>query len=157
MRIHTILIVVIAFASVVAGSALAGDIPAKDGATAKWMIKQERMWANMACGGKWIALDVFADDFHGTSPNGGHYGKPKSIPTNDPNIKWSTDCHLDKADVRFFSTDVAVVYGAESKTVELPDSKYERRCLAWTDTWLKRIGKWQLIAVQDGRIKCPAK
>ena len=157
MRIHIILIVAAVVTLLVAGVAFANDVPTKDGATAKWMIQQERMWANMACGGKWVALDVFADDFQGTSPNGGHYGKPKSVPINDPNAKWSTDCRLDKADVRFFSTDVAVVYGTESKTVAPQGSKHERRCLVWTDTWLKRNGKWQIIAVQDSRIKCPAK
>jgi hypothetical protein len=157
MRMYTILVVAVALASIVAGSALASDAHAKDNATAEWMIKQEGIWANMACGGKWIALDVLADDFQGTSPNGEHYVKPKSVPTNDPNTKWSTDCRLDKADVRFFSSDVAVVYGAESKTAPLSDSKHERRCLVWTDTWLKRNGKWQMIAVQDNRIKCPTK
>lgn len=157
MRMYTIMIIAIGFASIFAGSALAGDVPAKDSATAKWMIKQERIWASMACGGNWIALDVLADDFQGTSPNGGHYVKPKSVPANDPDTRWSTNCRLDKADVRFFSSDVAVVYGAESKTVSLPDSKHERRCLVWTDTWIKRDGKWQMIAVQDSRIKCPAK
>lgn len=157
MRMYTMLVVAVALASIVGGSALASDVPAKDSTTAKWMIKQERIWANMSCGGKWIALDVLADDFQGTSPDGGHYVKPKSVPTNDPNTKWSTDCRLDKADVRFFSSDVAVVYGAESKIVPLPESKYERRCLVWTDTWLKRNGKWQMIAVQDNRINCPAK
>jgi hypothetical protein len=75
----------------------------------------------------------------------------------DASTKWSTDCKLDAADVRFFSDDVAVVYGAESKTIELPDGKTERRCLAWTDTWMRRHGKWQVIAVQDNRIECPAK
>jgi hypothetical protein len=156
MRIRSSLIVAVVLA-LAAGSAPASDLPANDGATAKWMIKQESTWANMACGGKWIALDVFADDFQGTSPNGGHYGKPKSVRANDPSAKWSTDCRLDKAEVHFFSSDVAVVYGTESKTVPLPDSKHERRCLVWTDTWLKRSGKWQLIAVQDSRIECPAR
>jgi hypothetical protein len=49
------------------------------------------------------------------------------------------------------------MYGAESKTVTLADGKPERRCLLWTDTWLRRNGKWQIIAVQDNRIECPVK
>ncbi len=64
---------------------------------------------------------------------------------------------LDEADVRYFGQDIAVIYGAESKTVELEDKKHERRCLVWTDTWLRRNGKWQIIAVQDNRIDCPEK
>ena len=54
-----------------------------------------------------------------------------------------------------FGDNVAVVYGSESSVAVLPDSKSERRCLVWTDTWLKRKGRWQIIAVQDARIDCP--
>jgi len=157
MRSHTILISVVAVASTFAGRSFADNIPAKDSATVQWMIEQERAWANMACGGKWVASEILADDFQGTSPKGSRYGKPTGAPTYDPKTQWSTDCRLDSADVRFFSADVAVVYGTESKTVALPDSKHERRCLVWSDMWLRREGKWQIIAVQDNRIDCPAK
>ena len=157
MRSQQLLVVVAALVSTVAGPVLADDIPAKDSATADWIVEQERAWANMACGGKWIASEILADDFQGTSPKGTRYGKPKGEPTNDPNTQWSTDCRLDSADVRFFSADVAVVYGAESKTVALPDATHERRCLVWSDMWLKRKGTWQIIAVQDNRIECPTK
>jgi|GEM_PF-740728 len=158
MRSHTILFCVAAVAAAFAGQALAADIPANNGATAKWMIEKERAWANMACGGEWVATEILADDFQGTAPKGIRYGKPKSAPTYDPKTQWSTDCRLDQADVRFFSPDVAVVYGAESKTVALPDAnEHERRCLVWSDMWLRREGRWQIIAVQDNRVECPAK
>ena len=119
------------------------------------MVEQEKAWAEMACGGKSVISD-FADDFQGTSPKGARYGKPADEPP-DPKTQWSTDCRLDSAEVRFFTADVAVVYGAESKTVALPDSKHERRCLVWSDTWLRRNERWQIIAVQDNRVECPAK
>ncbi|MBB6242438.1 nuclear transport factor 2 family protein [Rhodanobacter sp. MP1X3] len=157
MRSGTILICVAAVAAVFAGQALAVDTPTNDGITAKWMIEKERAWANMACGGEWVATEILADDFQGTAPKGMRYGKPKSAPTYDPKTQWSTDCRLDEADVRFFSPDVAVVYGAESKTVALPDAKHERRCLVWSDMWLRRKGRWQIIAVQDNRVECPTK
>jgi hypothetical protein len=148
---------VLALAVVHAGAAFAVDMPAKDGDTAQWMIVKERAWANMACGGEWVASEILADDFQGTAPKGLRYGKPASAPAPDPKTPWSTDCRLDSADVRFFSADVAVVYGSESKTVALADSKHERRCLVWTDMWMRRNGKWQIIAVQDNRVECPAK
>jgi hypothetical protein len=125
--------------------------------TTQWMLAQEKAWAQMACGGKAVANDLFADDFQGTAPGGGHYGKPTGKPTYDPDTKWSTDCQLDDADVRFFGPHMAVVYGKESRTVPLPEAGHERRCLVWTDTWLERNGKWQMIAVQDGRMTCPQK
>lgn len=151
-------VILISFSlAIFAGHVLAADIPPKDGATAKWMIEKERGWANMACGGEWVATEILADDFQGTAPKGVRYGKPKSAPAYDPKTQWSTDCHLDEADVRFFSADAAVVYGAESKTVALPDGKHERRCLVWSDMWLRRKGRWQIIAVQDNRVDCPVK
>lgn len=157
MSSRAIRIYAVVLASIGAGAAFADDIPAKDGATAQWMVVKERAWANMACGGEWVASEILAEDFQGTAPKGVRYGKPASAPAEDPKTQWSTDCRLDSADVRFFSADVAVVYGSESKTVTLPDSKHERRCLVWTDMWLRRHGKWQIIAVQDNRVECPVK
>lgn len=134
----------------------AGDMTADQSATAKWIVERARAWAEQACGGEWVLTEILADDFQGTAPKGSRYGKPAGRPSRDPKTKWSTDCRLDSADVRFFAADVAVVYGSESKTVELEDSKHERRCLVWTDTWMRRNGKWQIIAVQDTRVDCPA-
>jgi hypothetical protein len=76
-------------------------------------------------------------------------------PAYDP-ATFHADGRLLDADVRFCGAEVAVVYGSETSTVTLPDSTQERRCLVWTDTWLRRDGKWQIIAVQDARIDCPA-
>jgi hypothetical protein len=137
-------------------SAASADVlPAQDNATAKWMVEQEKAWAEMACGGRSVVA-VFADDFHGTSPKGARYGKPADE-APDPKTQWSTDCRLDSAEVRFFSADVAVVYGSESKTVALADARSERRCLVWSDVWLRRKQRWQIIAAQDNRIDCPAR
>lgn len=145
------------FVCIAAGTAFAADMTAEQRSTADWMIGQAKAWADQACGGKWVLSDLLADDFKGTSPKGSRYEKPTGEPPREPDTKWSIDCVLDGADVRFFGTDVAVVYGAESKTVTLPDGKLERRCLVWTDTWLRRNGKWQIIAVQDNRIECTTK
>jgi hypothetical protein len=142
------------FAMTIGTPVLAEDLPARDGAVAQRMIKLERGWAEQACGGRWVASQMLAADFHGTAPKGSRYNKPTDEPQPEPKTQWSTDCRLDEADVRFFTADVAVVYGAESKTIALPDSKHERRCLVWTDTWLRRNGQWQVIAVQDNRTEC---
>jgi len=157
MRSNNVLIAVVAISTIFAGPASAEDVPANDSPIAKWMIEKEAAWANMACGGKWVATEILADDFQGTSPKGTRYGKPAGEAPYDPKTQWSTDCRLDSADVRFFSADVAVVYGSESKSVVLPDSKHERRCLVWSDVWLRRKARWQIIAVQDNRIDCPTK
>jgi hypothetical protein len=59
------------------------------------------------------------------------------------------ECRLGDARVYFFDEDLAVFYGSESR-VEKDNHGMERtRSLIWTDTWLKRDGKWQVIAAQD--------
>lgn len=157
MKNHGLIAGVLCAVATLSTSAFAADMTPEQSATAKWMIEQATAWADQACGGKWVISDLLADDFQGTAPKGIRYGKPTGEPPKDPKTKWSTDCRMDGAEVRFFSADVAVVYGAESKTVPLEDAKQERRCLVWTDTWMRRHGKWQIIAVQDNRIECPAK
>jgi hypothetical protein len=157
MNARPIVAMLVANVSLCVSPALAEETPVKHNSTVQWMIEQARAWADQACGGKWVISELFADDFKGTSPKGIRYEKPTGKPPNDPKTQWSTNCTLDEADVRFFGPNVAVMYGAESKTVALPDGKQERRCLVWTDTWLRRNGKWQIIAVQDNRTECPAK
>jgi hypothetical protein len=115
-----------ASAVICAQAAIAEDLSAEQRATAAWMAEQSRAWANQACGGKWVISDLLADDFKGTAPKGSRYEKPSGEPPHDPDTKWSTTCTLDEADVRFFGHDVAVVYGAETKTVALPEGKLER-------------------------------
>jgi hypothetical protein len=60
--------------------------------------------------------------------------------------------------VRFFSfssgEDVAIIYGSEhaiGKDKTHPDAK---QCQVWTDTWLKRDGKWHIAAAQDNKVDC---
>lgn len=61
--------------------------------------------------------------------------------------------------MHFFSTsgkddDVAIIYGTEhaiGKDKAHPDAK---QCQAWTDTWLKRSGKWQVASAQDNKVDC---
>lgn len=148
-------------AILMAGLALAGTpavaAPESRADTKRWMVEQARAWADQACGGRWVVSELFADDFRGTSPKGARYEKPAEAPMSDASTQWSKDCRLDAAEVRFFGDDVAVMYGAESKTVPLPDGDSERRCLVWTDTWMRRNGRWQIIAVQDNRVECPSR
>jgi ketosteroid isomerase-like protein len=55
--------------------------------------------------------------------------------------------HLDYAHVRFFG-DTAVVQGSETWT-----RKGGRKGrFVWTDTWLRRNGKWQIIAAEDDSV-----
>ena len=56
--------------------------------------------------------------------------------------------------MRFFGDSIAIAYGAEGAVSKAKDGKETKHCLIWTDTWLKRAGKWQIVAAQDTNIPC---
>lgn len=150
-------IVVFSAGSLFVGRSAKGQAPVGEDELSQWMIAQAKAWAEQSCGQPWVLSDLLAADFRGTSPGGSRYGKPREAPTFGPETQWHTDCQLLEADVRFFGPDVAVVYGAESSVAPVSDLGSERRCLVWTDTWLKRDGKWQIIAAQDTRVDCQSR
>ena len=120
--------------------------------TVKFIIAAEAKWANSACSPQPDLKDVIADDFQGTSPSGHRYDKAKAI-TSDPKAL-ERDCLLGEVKVRFFGDSIAIAYGAESAVSKAKDGKETKHCLIWTDTWLKRAGKWQIVAAQDTDIPC---
>src|SRR5256885_13115525 len=119
--------------------------------TVKFIIAAEAKWANSACSPQPDLKEVIADDFQGTSPSGSRYDKAKASATDTKSL--SRDCQLGEVKVRFFGDSIAIAYGAES-AVKAKDSKEKKHCLIWTDTWLKRAGKWQIVAAQDTNIPC---
>ena len=131
---------------------------AKNDPLAHKLIEQERTWATLSCAPPSTAAaasaafikEVIADDFVGTSPRGPLYTKADMLPKTPPAAQESErDCKLISAKVRYFGPDIAVLYGRESAIVKGPGGKEAPRTLVWTDTWLRRAGKWQIVAVQD--------
>jgi hypothetical protein len=120
--------------------------------TVKLITAAEAKWASSACGPQPDLKDVIADDFQGTSTKGQRYGKEDAITTDTKSL--SRDCQLGEVKVRFFGDSIAIAYGAENSMIKDKDSKETKRCQVWTDTWLKRAGKWQIVAAQDTVIPC---
>ncbi|HKT30866.1 MAG TPA: nuclear transport factor 2 family protein [Gammaproteobacteria bacterium] len=119
--------------------------------TVKTITTLEDMWAHTACSSVPSALKAaFAEDFQGTFPNGQRYGRPTNWGGEGDNI----DCQLQQIQIRLFGDSVAVAYGNESSVSKKQGGADLKHCLAWTDTWLKRNGKWQIIAAQDNVIAC---
>jgi hypothetical protein len=112
--------------------------------TADWMISQERRWAESACDGNDVAQTILADDFQGTSPSGERYSKPTT--REKPSAR---DCKLGEVKIRFFGENLAIAYGSESRVKTSKEGKDYVETLIWTDTWLKRNGRWQIIAAED--------
>jgi hypothetical protein len=139
-----------------------------DDKTAKFMIDMERKWAEGVCTNNGVVSELLADDFQGTSTRGERFNKADEL-RDEKGPHSAHGCALDDAKVRFFSSsssfsttssssvggeDVAIIYGSEhaiGKDKTHPDAKV---CQVWTDTWLKRGGKWQIVASQDNRVDC---
>jgi hypothetical protein len=123
-----------------------------DNPVVKEIVAKEKMWLDADCSRQPALKDVIADDFQGTAPKGDRTDKASAL-ADSPN--WpAKDCQLGPVKVRFFSETLAMVYGSESAVWKAKDGKAAKRCLVWTDTWLKRAGKWQIIAAQDTEVNC---
>jgi hypothetical protein len=120
--------------------------------TVKLITAVEAKWASSACSPQPDLKDVIADDFQGTSTKGQRYGKEEAITTDTKSL--SRDCQLGEVKVRFFGDSIAIAYGAENRMIKDNDGKETKRCQVWTDTWLKRAGKWQIVAAQDTVVPC---
>lgn len=123
---------------------------APDDATARYIIHIEKPWSDTSCGPAQPDLPAaIAEDFQGTSPKGERYDKSHALEAGN-----ARDCQLGQVKVRLFGGSLAVVYGSESSLATEKDGKTRKHCLIWTDTWLKRDGKWQIIAAQDNAVAC---
>lgn len=140
--------------AVVAGHGQQGQWAAADNTTAKFMVDAERQWAEAACTHIKITDKILADDFQGTSPDGKRYTKSEEAADVSDLSKAARDCRLIDAKVRLFGDNLAMVYGSESSVRKAKDGTEKSRCLIWTDTWLKRNGRWQIIAAQDTQLDC---
>ena len=124
-----------------------------DDKTAKYIVDMERKWAESICADNGVVETMVAEDFQGTSTNGERYTKDDEL-KDEKGVHSAHDCGLDETKVRFFGDSVALVYGSEhavGKDKAQPDAKV---CQIWTDTWLKRGGRWQVVASQDNRVPC---
>ena len=118
------------------------------------MVDAERQWAEAACTHNNIAEKILADDFQSTSPEGKRYTKSQEVADTADVSQTARDCRLIDAKVRFFGDDLAMVYGSERSARKTKDGPEESRCLIWTDTWLRRSGKWQNHRGEDTQFDC---
>jgi hypothetical protein len=124
-----------------------------DDVVAKELIAKEKMWSESNCSPQPGLKEVFADEFQGTAPDGTRYGKDEAMASDLKSP--DRQCKLGEVRIQFFGETLAIAYGNESSIRKDKDGKEFLRCLVWTDTWLKRDGKWQIITAQDGLVKCP--
>lgn len=113
----------------------------------QYISKSESEWAeSLTNGDVSVPERIVADDFRGIETDGTAYDKAKAIAETREGPKDYASNHLTIVVVKFFG-DSAVAQGEESWVRKTGTSKKGR--YIWTDTWLKRKGKWQVVAAED--------
>jgi ketosteroid isomerase-like protein len=113
----------------------------------RYIVESERNWAESVATGDTSGIERYlADDFLGVSPEGEQYNKAKMVSDTKTAPKYFESNHLNQVKVRFYG-DTAVAQGDESwvRRVGTP----HRGKFVWTDTWIRRNGKWQIVAAED--------
>ena len=112
-----------------------------------------RQWAESVATGRTDDLDrILADDFVGTDPQGRRYDKARMLENTREAPKYFASNQIGPVRVTFFG-NTAVAQGEETWTRHRGEPIKGR--FIWTDTWMKRNGKWQIIAAQDMTAKLP--
>jgi hypothetical protein len=134
------------------GTMMAGPVSAActavgkhDAASLRYICDGARGWAeSVATGDTAVLARILAEDFIGVDPKGQQYRKATMIQDTKDAPKYFRSNQINDVTVRFYGL-VAVAQGSE--TWERQNGK--RGQFVWTDTWLRRDGRWQIIAAQD--------
>jgi ketosteroid isomerase-like protein len=121
----------------------------------RYIKESERQWAESVANGDASVVErILADDFLGVDPDGSLYEKAAMVAATRDASKEFISNHLNDVRVRFFG-DAAVAQGNESwvrRTVTPLRGRF-----VWTDTWIRRNAKWQIVAAEDLIAPEPAK
>ena len=113
----------------------------------RYIIESERQWAeSVATGDASVVERILADDFVGVDPKGRLYDKATMVSDTHDAPNYFVSNRANEIKVRFYG-DTAVAQGSETWERRTGDPLRGR--FVWTDTWLRRNGKWQIVAAED--------
>ena len=113
--------------------------------TERYILNSERQWAESVATGDTSAIErILADDFIGVDPEGRLYAKQEMINETHNAPKYFVSNRLNDVKVRFYG-GMAIAQGSET----WEKRSGERGRFVWTDTWLQRNGRWQIVAAED--------
>jgi len=131
--------VVLSLAAIVPGADPAASDPAGQ------ITSMERAWADCFVQGVPGAAERFiADDFVGVTSKGVRYEKARAIQDIRDSKGRYRSLVAGDITVRVYG-DAAVARGTDSW--ERTDGA--KGSAVWTDTWIRRQGRWQIVAAQD--------
>ena len=111
----------------------------------QYITESERQWAESVATGQTGDVErIVADDFVGINTHGKTYDKAQMIADTRKGPEYFVSNHLNNVEIRFYG-DTAVAQGSESWEKRNGD----RGRFVWTDTWLRRQGRWQIVAAED--------
>jgi len=111
----------------------------------RYIIESERQWAESVASGDTTAVQrILADDFVGVDPKGRHYDKSGMVSDTRKAPKYFVSNHLNA--VKRGSTATQRLREETN-----PGNKHsgEHGRFVWTDTWIRRNGRWQIVAAED--------
>jgi len=120
----------------------------KHSADRSYIAQAESDWAEMTVTNDASVLErILADDFVGVATEGGkHYSKADAIAETKTPTDYVSN-HLSEVKIRFYG-NTAVAQGSEFW--QKKDGKTGK--FVWTDTWVKRHKRWQIVAAQDNAV-----
>ena len=111
----------------------------------------ESLWTDMeTTGDTAVAERILANDFVGVRPDGSHYGKAQEIAESKAGQIDYSESHLAEINVRFYG-DAAVAQGRS----DWKKRNGQSGSFIFTDTWIHRDNKWQIVAAEDVKIQQP--
>jgi uncharacterized protein with LGFP repeats len=109
--------------------------------------ESEKEWAESAASGDSTVIErIIADDFIGVDPKGNQYNKQQMVHDTREAPKYFKSNYLSDFKIRFYG-NAAVAQGDET-WVRYSGQQLTGR-FVWTDTWVLRNDKWQIVAAED--------
>ena len=113
----------------------------------QYIKESEKQWAeSVASGDSTVIERILADDFIGVDPEGNQYNKQQMVHDTRNAPKYFKSNHLNDIKIRFYG-NTAVAQGDET-WVRYSGQQLTGR-FVWTDTWVFRNDKWQIVAAED--------
>ena len=113
----------------------------------------EATWAASDASGDVAAVErLLADDYQGVAPDGSRTDKKSELEETGTGAQRFVSNQLVDVHVRFYG-DVAVAQGSEHWVKREGEPKGGR--YVWSDTWVRRDGRWVIVAAADIEVPDP--